>query len=525
MKRPIRKTQTAKGPRRVVRVFLGASLLFAVLTSVWAIATPIAAAPDEPAHLIKAASVVRGQFIGEGTVEGHIVQVPRYVAFTGTQAACYAFKSEVSAACIPPLSGDATSLVSAATTAGLYNPVYYLMVGWPTLITDDSNGTYLMRLASALPISLLLGVSVALVSTWRRPTIPLLGTAAAVTPMVLYLGGTVNPNSMEIAAILATFVAMMTIVSRHRRVSLGALAAIVTVSAAIAGNTRGLSLLWVAIAIIAPLLLLRGPELVALLRTRAVILAIIGTAVSSAFALFWVLGTSSLTAGIDPEGEVPRARGAGTSSVEGFFDMLERTFDYGQGSVGLFGWVDTPAPLFVGFVWSILVGGLLLAALVTLRGRALIMTCGTMLALLLTPPIIQSFYVTEGGFIWQGRYTLPLVVIAVMAASLCISEAVTIAPRVRRRFVIVVMAVWATAQFDAFATTLRRYFVGLDVGWEGLVAPEWAPPGGIALSLTAFAVALVAAVVGVVLADRPAPAEQELAGADLDGPRGRAAIS
>src|SRR5437868_6439956 len=59
---------------------------FALLTSLWALATPLMAVPDEPAHAIRAAAVARGQLIGDladaETFQYPVVQVPKYIADT-----------------------------------------------------------------------------------------------------------------------------------------------------------------------------------------------------------------------------------------------------------------------------------------------------------------------------------------------------------------------------------------------------------------------------------------------------------
>jgi hypothetical protein len=67
----------------------------------WSVITPIYGAPDEPAHVIRAESVVRGRFMGS-TVPGTgqlRVTVP---AFRGNAAhqACTAFKPVVSPSCL-----------------------------------------------------------------------------------------------------------------------------------------------------------------------------------------------------------------------------------------------------------------------------------------------------------------------------------------------------------------------------------------------------------------------------------------
>ena len=80
--------------RRFLTVGGVAWLLFSVLSISWAFATPIAAAPDEPAHLVKAASVVAGQLVGgEHTPYGDIVDVPYWIAYTHAQT-CFAFEPE-----------------------------------------------------------------------------------------------------------------------------------------------------------------------------------------------------------------------------------------------------------------------------------------------------------------------------------------------------------------------------------------------------------------------------------------------
>ena len=77
-------------------VFLVTWLLFSALAALWSVATPLAASPDEPAHIIKAASVVRGAFNNADDGKGALVDVPQYIAWTHAQT-CTAFNAEVTA--------------------------------------------------------------------------------------------------------------------------------------------------------------------------------------------------------------------------------------------------------------------------------------------------------------------------------------------------------------------------------------------------------------------------------------------
>lgn len=477
-----------------LRVFVVASLVLSALSALWSIATPISAAPDEPAHLIKAASVVRGQFVGQASPQGHIVQVPAYVAYTNAQT-CYAFHSSTTADCIPSVPGDAGTILPATTTAGLYNPLYYLIIGWPSLLIHDESGIYWMRIVSGIAVSLILALAFALIATWRRPTIPMLGLTIASTPMVFFLNGSVNPNSMEIAATLSAFVAMLTIVKNPDRPKLGWLSAIVFVSAAIAANMRGLSLLWLAIALLTPLLLIDRSQLLALVKRRSIRLTIAGTALAVVFAAAWVFGSNSLGAGVAAPGVVPPGPGVGSSPLWGFVWTAVQTFDYAEGIVGIFGWLDTPAPLFVFFTWSVFTGGAFLLSFLILRGRALWFTVALIASLFLLPPLLQGYYITGGGIVWQGRYILPIFVCAVVAAASGISDRVTLSPYLKTRLLLAVFALWGVAQFQSFSTALRRYSVGIHAGWLDLLNPEWSPPGGVWMSLVGFGVVLLAATV------------------------------
>ncbi|MEO5832402.1 MAG: hypothetical protein ABIR83_03405, partial [Nakamurella sp.] len=47
------------------RAYWASFVLLGLVTGLWSLASPLMAGLDEPAHLIKAASVVRGQLLGQ----------------------------------------------------------------------------------------------------------------------------------------------------------------------------------------------------------------------------------------------------------------------------------------------------------------------------------------------------------------------------------------------------------------------------------------------------------------------------
>ena len=481
--------------RPIRQLFFCTWAILSLLCCAWAIATPIAAVPDEPAHLIKAASVVRGEFVGDVGPNGQQVSVPQWVAYTHVQA-CFAFDGTVTADCSPPVPGNPAETVTASTTAGLYNPTYYLLVGLPSLVFSDSAGVFAMRVVSGIATSAFLALTVTVLAALPRRRLPLLGMLVAVTPMVLFLGGSVNPNGLETAATLAAFVGVLSLVANPQPRSVAALAVAVSISAAVAVNMRGLSPLWVAIALAAPLILTSRETLTTLLRRTAIrwMIAVVG--IAGALALMWIIVSGSLVSGLGgiPTVERPQVPYTGASPLVGFYSVIQGTFELAQNMVGIFGWLDTPAPPGVYFVWCAFVGALIVASFVVLRGRSLLLGSVLALGVVIIPALVQAAYITGGGYIWQGRYTLPLFVCAIIAMTILLSTSSTRTDLGwERRLSLAVIVLWAVAQFFAFAMAVRRYSVGVLDSWVSMVLePLWSPPGGVILSLSAFAALLAA---------------------------------
>ena len=470
-------------------ILAGAWLLLSAISISWSLATPLSAAPDEPAHLVKAASVVRGQFIGEPTPDGSAVSVPGYIAYTHAQT-CYAMNAEVSADCIPAVPGDPWKSVSSVTTAGLYNPLYYLLVGWPSLIFHDSTGVFAMRIVSALICCLFLALSVLMISSWRSRALPVVALAAAVTPMVLFLNAVVNPNSLEIAATLAAFLAVLSIVLEPSPRLLAQRTAILAVSAVVAANMRGLSPLWLAVALLVPLLLLTGVQFRSLLRTPSVRVAIVIVAAGVAFALIWLRSANSLEPALEvPESDRPEVPYLGASPLFGFFAMLAKTGGHLFQMIGIFGWLDTTPPIEVYVIWSVLIVSLIGWALVLLRGRALLVQLVLVASLIVLPAIVQAAFITGGGWIWQGRYALPLLVVVLLASGrLLATHFDGMHDRSIRLATGGVLAAWTLGQVLAFASAIHRYTVGASGSWSDMFSHAgWQPVFGTVATLVTFA--------------------------------------
>lgn len=477
-------------------VFLVSWALLTVLSTLWAIATPPGASPDEPAHMVKAASVVRGAFNNAGTELGSDVDVPQYVAWTHAQT-CPAFRPTVTAACIEEPPGDDAQIVDSTTTAGRYNPLYYLLVGWPTLLIPDAWGIYAMRVVSGAIVSVFLALTTVVIAGWARRMMPVIAFGAGVTPMMLFLSGSVNPNALEVAATLAAFAAVAAVVMRPDPALLAHRATIAAVAGVVAANTRAISPLWVAIAVLVPLLLASRDQVRTLARSRPVLIAAAVIAAGAAAALVWLRVTSTVSTTAEAGGEAPEVPYAGASPLFGIALMLMRFGQHLNEMIGVFGWLDTGLPVEVYALWGLLFGSIVVWAVALLRGRSLAVALVVIGLVPIVPALIQGAFITSGGWIWQGRYALPVLVVALLALGLMLADA-TRALNARTAAILTGLAagIWAICHVLAYVTSMQRYSVGAGVSWwDMLVAPEWQPPGGIVPLLAVFT--LVAAGAGV----------------------------
>jgi hypothetical protein len=457
-------------------VFLAALVGIGVISGLWAVTTPIGASPDEPAHMIKAASVVRGQLLGDVTDDPQVrtVQVPAGVAYTIPASGCGRHKADTTADCAPgfPPGDAADRTVSTTTSAGLYDPVYYVLVGWPTLVAGGGTAAVFgMRLVSALICSALMAGALAYLSRLPRPVLPVIATSAALTPMIGSLFGAVNPNSFEIATVAAFAAAYVACLVRGGPVSWRT-AAFLAVTGGLLVHARGLSPLWLGVAVIAGACIVGWSRTWEFLRRPPVLAAIGAVAVSTALALVWILRTGSLAAvGVYP--------GVGTSFSQGLILMLERTFDFARDMVGIFGWLDTPIPSYVVFAYFVGCGALVAVAfLAPAAPRTRRTVTVALVGYVLLPALVQAASVTVSGFVWQGRYNLAAYVLLIMVTAVVVAPVHDRLPAVvRRRVLLLVAAAHAAAMFVGLMTFLRRNSVGVSATWTQLVTePRWWPP-------------------------------------------------
>lgn len=467
------------------RVFWWGWAVFTLLTAAWAVANPLMASPDEPAHVVKAAAVARGQILGEQTPDGTVVEVPYFYNLVTAYPVCYQFNPEATGNCDWPATQALDEPVRAVTPAGRYNPLYYAVVGLPTLAPPGDGVLYAMRILSGAWCAFFVAAGLRALAEVRRPAWPALGAGVALTPMVVFLASSVNPAGIEIAAAFALWCQLLVLLRRPdpdrdvTRLWWIAAATLVVV------NARGLSLVWTGLAVLAVVALTSWAEVRRLLARRATWPAWAAIVVSCLVAAAWVVGTNSMSTGGEPAEH-------GTSFLRAFAISVFSTDSYVINMIGQFGWLDTYLETWVYLLWGAVFGlvGLLALAAGHRRERRALLALG--LAVLAVPVLIHAWQAPFFGIIWQGRYVLPLAVGLPLAAAAVLQDRLPAPARVPRNAAALGIALLTVVQGAAFVENLHRYVNGEDGAWTELEPDAWLPPVPLGLVLALGAVAVLA---------------------------------
>jgi hypothetical protein len=469
---------------RFIACWLLSALVFFALTMAWSFATPLGAASDEPAQIIKAAAVARGEFLGQPTVPANnadrqhlgravmTVIVPATYGRDSDLANCYRHKPNVTAACAP---GATTSgqLESATTYVGRYPPFYYLVVGLPSLVWHSSTGIYMMRVLSGAASALLLGLALAAAAVWGRSRLLVGGVVVAATPMVVFLGSVVNPSGLEITASIATWTTGLVLaLDRRDEPPKGLIAAFIS-CACVLTVTRSLSPLWLAL-IVATLVCLEPGGCWKLLRMRQIRIGGVILVVMAALGTIYITAFDALA--ITASG-IPLKSGATVSTVVNLYQA--RASFYLTQTVGVFGWLDTSAPWPIVFLVGLAVIGLIWLALATALRRHVAVLIGVLgIALVLPIAIDVKNALALHSDVWQSRYAMPLYVgIPLIAATLAgRRKAIGTAPA--RRIVVGIGVLLCGSQLVCFYVALHRYTVGINGPVSLLLhrSGGWSPP-------------------------------------------------
>jgi hypothetical protein len=467
------------------RVFWWSWGVLWLLATVWAFANPLMASPDEPAHVVRAASLVRGQVLPPDGDWGSDVEVPYYYQIVNAYPTCYMFEPTETGVCEIAAVEPLTEPTETGTMAGKYNPLYYAVVGLPTLLPPGDAVLYLMRVLSAGLCTFLVALGLQAVAQTPAPRWVLLGLAGAITPMAIFLFSTVNPAAIEIAAAIALWCQLLTLLRHPDPARIPGRLAWIAVSAVVLLNARGLSLLYGAVIVATAVLaapFARTREVFADRRTWPSF-AVIG--VGGVAAAGWLLASNSLGSG----GEVAHPELTFVSTAR---TTLASTVVYLTNMVGQFGWMDTNLEPAVLMAFAAAGGLALLLAAAAGHRRERMLMAGLAVAVVLLPVLIHASQAKYLGIIWQGRYILPVAVGLPILAGYVLVARLEDVDRIGVALATVVAVVVAAVQGAAFAQNLHRYVNGVDGSWFVPEPDAWFPPLPLALVIAGGFVATAA---------------------------------
>ncbi len=417
--------------------WVGVGLL--ILQLGWVLALPPFAGMDEWDHAYRASAVAHGQWVAppsdatRGT--GAFVRVPTDIV-RAAESECERLDYAGADECVGTAEGSFTQVASGA---GRYPPLYYALVGWPSLFLDGAAALYGMRLAGLL---LCWGVLMASFASLRRWASPLAGyvVCLGLTPTVLYASAIVAPNGLEMVSGLALWTALGAIAHDDRSVKGDRLAVMLAVaSGSLLLSLRSLGPLWAAL--ILALALLAWPALwsriVDLARTRLGALALGWLVAVGAAAVGWILSQASL--------EVGRPQLSPMDTTEKLLYASKGTVVWTFQFMGAFPYRNQQAhsvvyACLIAVITTILVLALRRAARRERWSLVLTVTACYVIPFAITVATIQSY-----GNAWQGRYALPLLLGTLVVGGLVLSRRVLRPPW---------WALWGAATLVAIAHTV-----------------------------------------------------------------------
>jgi len=495
------KAPGRRGTRNLLS-FVWALIAVGLSIGAWSVSTPFGAGPDEQSHVIQAAALVRGQFDGRQVEVNNyqflvgregIVEVPRWVIDVPGMSfpVCVERRLTGLAGCVliiylaVPRSGlpraGIQGTVLTATQFSKNPPLYYVIVGVPSLLATGTGALYGMRYTGALLDSVFIALGLFLLARYHPRRLTLLGAMVALSPMVLYISSVVSSSGMETAAGFAAWCGGLCVV--ERREIPRALAVLTSLSFVILILSRPLSPIIAAVIVVVLATSIGWARSRALLRGRSFrpiwISMLIATMVAGLL-LVMVGIPSVLGAGVKPR----------LSFIGSVWLTLRNTGNRLRDCIGKFS-VGSYALKWVVVVWTAALVGLFAYGLaVSPRFRRALPLLA--LAILAMPVVFESPQINTVGPYWQGRYWLPLAVGLPLVASAVQPRRVyqrarsALPPSAQPAGLLIVGAVLIAAQVASFHAALHatlHYYEGLG----GYTSPvKWTPPGGTTLVMSLF---------------------------------------
>lgn len=450
----------------VTKVWAWFLLAILPLPAVWAVANPMFASPDEPAHITRAQGAITGDFREPYLTDG----------LPADPAGCIAFNSDATADCMDLAWGEPSTPRPSSTDN--YPPLFHLVAGVPSLIFSGLGGTYVMRLWLVLVCGMLLALSATLLWLRNKSRWTIASLFLALTPMVVFTMATVNPSGLT-ASLTAVIWSSGMALARPRGDVPGWLVRTSFVGGLILyPMLRRDALAWEIVILVLLATLVSRQRLRELVRDRVLLAAFGATAVVMA----WVWASWSSTA---TDSFVTNSQQHGGGSWAAGLGSL---YSYVLQMIGWFGWLDSPMSSEMYVVAVMILGAFVLLGVSggpSTESRTSVAT----LAVLLVAPVgigaVRYPYV-------QGRYLFPIFIGVIFLCGQALAQS-DLPQRFSRRILLLLGSLYATVHFFAFVQNLRRYAVGRTGTWRFFSESRWHPPmmsNALAIVLAASALAI-----------------------------------
>lgn len=455
--------------------------VFGLLGVTWALSITPMGAPDEIAHSRRAVAVARGQVTSESEwVDTPFLRMPqskvsipqgygRGPVLGNAQTDCWLQFLSIPTTCAPRPDATSGPVVVSTTYVGAYQPGYYLFAGIPSRWLPPSTGLYAMRIVSALlAAALLASAAVSLRQMARGPWV-IVGFAAALTPTVIFLAASINPNGLEIVASMAVWASLLALIEDRgpppsRLLARLGLAAVVL--ACSRPTSPGLLLVIVVSSAAFALGRERGRELWASPRVRA-LTAVVGLVVLAN--IVFVVANDSLTEVIRFDALEDSRLDLARSAV-GYTPLW---LDQALGSLAWIGFGAVKLPVVARWLWWATIALVALLGLVRGTNRQRVVVVLVAGGCIVFPILVMTF---SPEVFWQGRYGLPVLVGVPILGGVAADRSALNGSR-DRWLASVAVAIVAACQVVAHQQLMTRNLMGLPTRLlRGLLHAPWPGP-------------------------------------------------
>ena len=418
---------------------LGALILLAILCT-WSMGTARYGGPDEPAHVLRAAAVANGQIYGElapGLPPGYrSVLVPATLA-TGDPA-CFRLQPARNGSC-----SQATTrpgMVSVATSAANYPPLYYALLGYPAKWLGGASDAGTYRLMAAIGNWFVLILVAARLRCFGERALVMLAT---ITPAAWFLSGVVNPNGLEIALIALAWVGVAQLGQSHPSVG---------------------ALMWIG----GPMAVAIAVRPVAIFACAAIFVVVICARVGwRQLAILGIPPTFAIVAvevwnmWIGLTVSDSRTRVSATPSAALWHSLASLPTALNQ-AIGSLSWLELQAPWPVVALWGATAAATAGVGLLTDRGSRHGPWWLWLGSLVLAPIVFTLATYSRIGYIWQGRYSIPILI---GLAALYLRSPEVPSARPGWKISGLWLGTYVIGEITTFWVALRRYVVGTNGSW------------------------------------------------------------